>query len=66
MGELARALSQQWMAEGDSSWAAVREELADVFASLLKLANHTGIDLEEAYLEKMKLNQSWQTGGKNS
>lgn len=33
-------------------------ELADVLAYLLKLANYTGIDLEEAYLQKMQVN--WQ------
>ncbi len=34
------------------------EEMADVLAYLLKLANYTGIDLEEAYVKKMGLN--WQ------
>ncbi|MFQ5398606.1 MAG: deoxynucleoside kinase [Anaerolineae bacterium] len=36
--------------------AALRGELADLLAYTLKLANYTGIDLEEAYLEKMNLN----------
>jgi deoxyguanosine kinase len=35
---------------------ALRNELADLLAYLLKLANYTGIDLEQAYLEKMRLN----------
>jgi deoxyguanosine kinase len=32
-------------------------ELADCMAYLLKLANYTGIDLEDAYLRKMQINQ---------
>jgi deoxyguanosine kinase len=40
---------------------ALQSELADCMAYLLKLANYAGIDLETAYLEKMKVNQdrSW-------
>jgi len=34
---------------------ALREELADLLAHLLKLANDTGIDLEQAYLDKLRL-----------
>jgi NTP pyrophosphatase (non-canonical NTP hydrolase) len=34
---------------------ALREEMADLLAHLLKLANDTGIDLEQAYLDKMRL-----------
>lgn len=34
---------------------ALREELADLLAHLLQLANDTGIDLEQAYLDKMRL-----------
>jgi deoxyguanosine kinase len=34
----------------------LREELADCLAYILKLANYTEVDLEEAYLEKMKTN----------
>ena len=34
---------------------ALREELADLLAHLLKLANDAGIDLEQAYLDKMRL-----------
>jgi deoxyadenosine/deoxycytidine kinase/NTP pyrophosphatase (non-canonical NTP hydrolase) len=39
----------------------IESELADCMAYLLKLANYAGIDLETAYLEKMKVNQdrSW-------
>jgi deoxyguanosine kinase len=35
---------------------ALRNELADLLAYILKLANYTGIDLEQAYLEKMRAN----------
>ncbi len=36
--------------------ATLRSELADLFAYTLKLANYTGINLEQAYLEKMRRN----------
>lgn len=36
--------------------ATLRGELADLLAYTLKVANYTGIDLEQAYLEKMKKN----------
>jgi NTP pyrophosphatase (non-canonical NTP hydrolase) len=36
--------------------ASLRSELADLLAYTLKLANYTGIDLEAAYLEKMRQN----------
>lgn len=35
----------------------IESELADCMAYLLKIANYTGIDLEAAYLEKMKENR---------
>ncbi|MCA9867482.1 MAG: deoxynucleoside kinase [Anaerolineae bacterium] len=35
---------------------ALRGELADLLAFILKLANYTGIDLEQAYVEKMRVN----------
>jgi deoxyguanosine kinase len=40
----------------------LQEELADCLAYILKLANYTGVDLEEAYLEKMKTNlgRNWR------
>lgn len=34
--------------------AGLREELASLLAYVLKLANYTGIDLEKAYLDKMR------------
>lgn len=41
---------------------AIRQELADILAYIIKLANYTGIDLEEAYLEKMRHNvqRTWE------
>jgi len=43
--------------------ATLRGELADLLAYTIKLANYTGIDLEQAYLEKMKKNlaRTWPT-----
>lgn len=35
----------------------LREELADCLAYLLKLANYTGVDLEQAYLAKMSVSK---------
>ena len=42
---------------------ALRGELADLLAYILKLANYTGIDLEMAYVEKMRVNvgRTWPT-----
>ncbi len=36
---------------------AIQEELADLLAFVLKLSNDAGIDLEKAYLDKMRRNQ---------
>lgn len=62
IGELAKALVawSRMAKNGDTTTGAiydVQDEFADVLAFLLKLANYAGIDLEAAYLEKMKLNQ---------
>ncbi|GJM40491.1 MAG: hypothetical protein DHS20C20_07730 [Ardenticatenaceae bacterium] len=45
----------------DNHRANLRSELADLLAYTLKLANYAGIDLEQAYLEKMQKNvdRSW-------
>lgn len=48
--------SQALTAQPDHA-EAVRLELADVFAYLLRLADVTGIDLEEALAEKIELNR---------
>lgn len=39
----------------------LRNELADLLAYILKIANYTGIDLEQAYMDKMKknVNRTW-------
>jgi NTP pyrophosphatase (non-canonical NTP hydrolase) len=44
--------------------ARIEEELADSLAYLLKLSNYAGIDLENAYLQKMTVNaqRRWQNG----
>ncbi len=36
---------------------AIRDELADLLAFVLKLSNYAGIDLEETYLDKMRRNR---------
>ena len=70
IGELARVLHRAWRAEalGEEQddqivQSALREELADCLAYLLKLANCVGFDLEAAYLEKMQVNRDreWKT-----
>lgn len=76
--ELARIWSEakQMVAEGESEALArqtavnrhrttLRQELADMLAYILKLANYTEIDLEQAYLEKMKENvdREWSRSG---
>ncbi|MEZ4519658.1 MAG: deoxynucleoside kinase [Chloroflexota bacterium] len=38
--------------------AAMREELADLLAHILRIANDMGIDLEQAYLDKIRLSLS--------
>jgi deoxyadenosine/deoxycytidine kinase len=42
----------------------IEDELADCLAYLLKLSNYAGIDLEEAYLNKMSINarRNWHNG----
>ncbi len=67
VGELARALAQRWRAETqgrpEDTLPTVREELADVLAYVLKLANYVGVDLEAAYVSKMRTNtmRRWPT-----
>ena len=65
-----RALQRDGMASQQALETAVAEqetglcsELADCLAYLLKLANYTGIDLESAYLAKMRANwdRTWRT-----
>ena len=67
IGELAKAFAQRWVAQStgrpDDALPAIREELADVLAYVIKLANYAGVDLEEAYLHKMQANEgrNWST-----
>ncbi len=61
IGELGAVLAQAWRAQlgdqGQDHRPALREELADCLAYLLKLANYADVDLETAYLDKMNLNR---------
>jgi deoxyadenosine/deoxycytidine kinase/NTP pyrophosphatase (non-canonical NTP hydrolase) len=54
-GESARQLAL------DALRPSLKAELADCMAYLLKLSNYAGVDLEDAYLEKMNVNEtrSW-------
>ncbi len=48
-----RSLAEARQAALDRQRATLRGELADLLAYTLKLANYAGIDLEQAYLDKM-------------
>lgn len=63
IGELARALIRWQQDNTRERGNDLGNELADVLAYVLKLANYTGIDLESAYVEKMKRNRqrTWET-----
>ena len=76
VGEVSSAVAQLWRVEqrtGDLDAAlsrqreAVAEELADCLAYLVKLSNYAGIDLETAYLTKMRRNlgREWRTREEN-
>lgn len=60
IGELVHALRDLNRAAGSAGAGEARahagEELADCLAYLLKLANYTGVDLEQAYRARMKRN----------
>ncbi len=61
IGELASALIHGWRdpqaAPSPTVQQDLRNEFADVLAYLFKLANYTGVDLEAAYIDKMKHNR---------
>ena len=57
IGTLAGAFAQRWTSP-DASLPATREALAGVLASVIKLANGVGVDLEAAYLEKMSVSDT--------
>ncbi|MFQ5858419.1 MAG: deoxynucleoside kinase [Anaerolineae bacterium] len=73
LGELAAELKAIWAETADGRadqhqavarrLPALQAELADCLAYLLKLSNYLGIDLEEAYLDKMQANvgRTWRT-----
>ena len=58
-----RLMDEARQAALDKHRDALRAELADLLAYTLKLANYAGIELEEAYVEKMRSNigREWQT-----
>lgn len=53
----------QWLPTGadheldDAARTGIRHEMADVLVYLIQLADHTGVDLRGAVLEKMELNR---------
>lgn len=53
----------QWLPTGadseldDAARTGIRHEMADVLVYLIQLADHTGVDLRSAVLEKMELNR---------
>lgn len=55
--------AQDFRAESENARRNLREELADCLAYIVKLANYTEIDLEEAYVEKMRVNVSRDWNG---
>jgi NTP pyrophosphatase (non-canonical NTP hydrolase) len=54
----------QWLPTGadheldDAARIGIRHEMADVLVYLIQLADHTGVDLHQAVLEKLELNAS--------
>ena len=74
VGELTSVVTRVWCAEqrtGDLDAAlahhrdGLAEELADCLAYVVKLANYTGVDLEAAYMTKMRRNlgREWRDRG---
>ena len=74
VGELASVATRVWCVEqrtGDLDAAldqhrdGLAEELADCLAYVVKLANYAGVDLEAAYLTKMRhnLGREWRDRG---
>jgi len=74
VGELASVVTRVWCVEkrtGDLDAALAQhrdglaEELADCLAYVAKLANYAGVDLEAAYLAKMRRNvgREWRDRG---
>lgn len=71
VGEVIHAIREFRQAHDSSNIQSARahigEELADCLAYILKLANYTEVDLQEAYREKMlqNLHRSWRTSQQN-
>lgn len=61
-GECTRTLEEALVEQREN----LGQELADCLAYILKLANYTGIDLQEAYLAKMAKNmqRSWKVASR--
>lgn len=65
VGEVVTAIREFENADAPSVREAAKadlaEELADCLAYIIKLANYGGVDLQEAYVQKMKrnLNRTW-------
>jgi deoxyadenosine/deoxycytidine kinase/NTP pyrophosphatase (non-canonical NTP hydrolase) len=66
IGELATVITRNWkQSEANrlpENTDELGDELADILAYVLKIANYTGVDLEEAYLKKMDHNKNRQWG----
>src|SRR5579859_2743742 len=66
VGELAQVLKTvHFMASPDRNAGqavSLEQELADCLAYIFKLTNYTGVDLQEAYLKKMRknLDRTWK------
>jgi NTP pyrophosphatase (non-canonical NTP hydrolase) len=55
-GEIARAMNIKYggkKSKGDSDGREIERELADVFFTVLAIANKEGVDLEKAFMEKL-------------
>lgn len=67
IGALARALARRWVASNagrpDEPLPDLRPELAEVLDHIIKLANYAGVDLEEAYLNRLRTDTSRQGEG---
>jgi deoxyguanosine kinase len=57
IGHLAGALAQRWPSP-DAPLPGAREALAGVLASVIKLANGVGVDLETAYLDNLHVSDT--------
>jgi len=61
MGELAKELRKKWKYGADGVRETAEGEFADVLMYLMDLANHFGVDLEQAVRHKVAANdgRSW-------